>query len=256
MGINRDKVLSAARKHVRKGKWEKALSEYEKLADDDPSDARSRLKVADLNAKLDRTTEALDAYRSVAEYYAGDDMYEKAVAVYKQAIRLDTASPDLQRKVGDAYHRLGRLKDAVRAYHKAQKIYRERGDAGAQREILERMVQLDPEDVGLRIQLAERYAKDEQDERAIELFEDAAEDLEEEGRLDQWLQVAERLIYLRDEDIPLRKAVVKVYLDRSDNKHALKHLQVCFKRSPDDVETLRLLAEAFEHRFDARQHGQ
>lgn len=246
MGINRDKVLSAARKHVRKGKWDKALSEYEKLAEDDPTDARSRLKVADLNAKLDRTTEALDAYRSVAEFYASDDMYEKAVAVYKQAIRLDDSSPELQRKVGDAYHRLGRLKDAVRAYHKAQKIYRERGDARAQREILERMVQLDPEDVGLRIQLAERNAKDDQNERAVELFEQAAAELEEEGRLDEWLQVAERLIYLREEDIPLRKKVVKLYLDRSDNKHALKHLQVCFKRNPEDIETLRLLGEAFE----------
>jgi tetratricopeptide (TPR) repeat protein len=246
VGINRDKVLSAARKHVRKGKWDKALKEYEKLADDDPTDARSRLKVADLNAKLDQTTQALDAYRSVAEFYARDDMYEKAVAVYKQAIRLDTDSPELQRSVGDMYHRLGRLKDAVRAFHKAQKIYRERGDAAAQREILEQMVRLDPDDVGLRIQLAERYAKDDHDDRAIELFEAAAEDLEEEGRLDEWLQVSERLIYLREEDIPLRKKVVKLYLDRSDNKHALKHLQVCFKKSPEDVETLRLLAEAFE----------
>ncbi|MGM0557058.1 MAG: tetratricopeptide repeat protein [Myxococcota bacterium] len=246
MGINRDKVLSAARKHVRKGKWDKALNEYQKLADDDPSDARSRLKVADLNAKLDRTVEALDAYRAVAEFYARDEMHEKAVAVYKQALRLDKENPELQRKVGDMYHRLGRLKDAVRAFHKAQKIYRERGDATAQREILEDMVRLDPEDVGLRIQLAERYAKDDKSHRAIELFEDAAADLEEEGRLDEWLQVTERLIYLRDDDIALRKEVVELYLDRSDNKHALKHLQVCFKKNPEDLETLRLLAEAFE----------
>ncbi|QDG52044.1 tetratricopeptide repeat protein [Persicimonas caeni] len=245
MGINRNKVLNAARKQVRKGNWEKAISKYQQLVDDDPSDARSQLKIADLYSKLDRTEEALDAYGAVAKHYAADDIYEKAVAVYKQALRLAPDEPTLHRDLGDAYHRLGRLKDAVRSYHKAQKIYKQVGDAASQRELLERMIRLDPDDVGMRIQLAERYAKDNLHDQALELFEHAAEKLDDEGRIDEYVQVAERIIFLRDDALHLRRRVIDIYLQRNDNKHALKHLQVCFKQHPQNVGILELLVETF-----------
>lgn len=245
MGINRNKVLNAARKQVRKGNWEKAISKYQELVDDDPSDARSQLKIADLYSKLDRTEEALDAYGAVAKHYAADDIYEKAVAVYKQALRLAPDKPTLHRDLGDAYHRLGRLKDAVRSYHKAQKIYKQAGDAAAQRELLERMIRLDPDDIGMRIQLAERYAKDNLQDQALELFEFAAEKLDDEGRIDEYVQVAERIIFLKDDALHLRRRVIDIYLRRGDNKHALKHLQVCFKLHPQNVGILELLVETF-----------
>ncbi|MFP4598450.1 MAG: tetratricopeptide repeat protein [Persicimonas sp.] len=252
MGINRNKVLAAARKQVRKGNWEKAIGKYQELVDDDPSDARSLLKVADLYSKIDRREEALDAYQAVASHYAGDDIYEKAVAVYKQALRLAPDEPALHRDLGDCYHRLGRLKDAVRSYHKAQKIFKKAGNPAAQRELLERMIRLDPDDVGMRIQLAERYAKDDLQDDALELFEFAADKLDEEGRIDEFVQVAERIIFLRGDAVSLRRRVIDIYLRRGDNKHALKHLQVCFKKCPQDSQILELLVEAFRRlaRYD------
>ncbi|MFW5965991.1 MAG: tetratricopeptide repeat protein [Persicimonas sp.] len=246
MGLNRKKQLSSARKQVRKGNWKKALDKYQQLADDDPSDARSRLKVADLYARLGRDEKALDAYRGVARYYADDQIYEKAVAVYKQALRLAPDRPGLHRDLGDAYHRLGRLKDAVRSYHKAQKLFKEEGDRDAQRDLLERMIRLDPDDVGLRIQLAERCAKDDDVDRALELFETAADKLDEEGRIDEFIQVAERIVYLRDEAPDLRRRIIDIYLRRGENKHALKHLQICFKRAPQDMGVMERLIEAFK----------
>lgn len=245
MAINRNKVLAAARRHVRRGNWEKAIDQYQLLVDDDPADERSLLKIADLYAKLDRRDEALSAYLRVARHYAADEFFEKAVAVYVQAQRLAPDSPELNRDLGDAYYRLGRLKDAVRAYHKAQKIYRERKNVVRQRELLERMIELDPDDIGLRIQLAERYAKDQLRDKALELFEYCADRLDQEGRLDEFLQVAERIIYLKDEAPALRRRVIDIYLGRADYRSALSHLQVCFKRHPQDQEVLERLAQAF-----------
>jgi tetratricopeptide (TPR) repeat protein len=245
VGINRNKVLKGARKQVRKGNWGKAIDKYEQLVDDDPSDVRSMLKVADLYSKLDETQQALDGYQAVASHYASEAIYEKAVAVYKQALRLAPDRAALHRDLGDAYHRLGRLKDAVRSYHRAQKIFKASSDVAAQRELLERMIRLDPDDVGMRIQLAERYAKDDLRGQALELFEVAANKLDDEGRIDEYVQVAERIIFLKDESLHLRRRVVDIYLRRGDNKHALKHLQVCFKKRPHDIGILELLVEAF-----------
>lgn len=247
MGINRNKVLANAQKHVHKGSWEKAIAQYQQLVDDDPRDVRTMLKIADLYSKLGQRDQALQGYKQVAQHYASDEIFEKAAAVYKQALRLAPESPELHRDLGDAYHSLGRLKDAVRAYHKAQKIYKASGDGARQVEVLERMVALDADDIGMRIQLAERYAKNNDKERALEHFEFAAARLDEEGRSDEFIQVAERIIYLRDQAPELQRRVIDIYLNTGQYRRALSHLQVCFKRAPQDLEILERLAQAFEH---------
>ncbi len=246
MAINRIKVEETAQRHIRRGHWDRALKEYLLLVEDDPKDARSQLKCADIYVKLERKREALDAYRSVAGHYAQQDMYEKALAVYRQALRLDETQADLHEAIGRAYHMLGRLKDAVRAYYQAQKIYKERGDMARQRSVLEAMIEIDPEDVGLRIQLAERYAKDNLIDRALELFRASADLLEQEGRLDELVQVIERILFLDPVDYVSRKRVIHIYLGRNEEARALRHLQVCFKELPGDIETLELLGQTFE----------
>lgn len=247
MGINRNKISANAQKYVHRGSWEKAIGQYQLLVDDDPRDVRSQLKIADLYSKLGRNTKALEGYEQVARFYAADEIYEKAAAVYTQALRLAPESPELHRDLGDAYHSLGRLKDAVRAYHKAQKIYKTAGDGARQIDILERMIALDAEDIGMRIQLAERYAKDGENTRALEHFHAAAERLDQEGRSDEFVQVAERIIFLRDEAPALRRRVIDIYLNTGQYHRALSHLQVCFKRAPQSLPILDRLAQAFEH---------
>ena len=147
MSINRVKIAESAQKYIRKGQWDKAVREYQRLVEDDPNDVRSLLKVADLFVKCEQRPQALAAYRDVAYYYLRDGIYDKAVAVFNQALRLDDSDPVLHRDLGDAYHRLGRLKEAVRSMHHAQRLYRDLNDAPNQRDVLERMVRIDPEDI-------------------------------------------------------------------------------------------------------------
>ncbi len=252
MAFDREKTLANAQKQLRKGNYDRAIKEYTKVVEEDPGDIRSKLKLADLLVKVDRFDDALKGYREVAFSYARQDLYEKAAAVYKQAMRIAPEDPVLCTDLGEAYYRLGRLKDAVRVFHKAQRIYKRDGNEAAQRDILERMVRIDPEDVGLRIQLAERSEKDGQREQALELFREAATQLREEGRVDEYVQVLERIIYLDPNRLDMRKEVVRNYLGRGDEKHALKHLQYCFKVAPQDIETLELLGSTF-HRLGSTE---
>jgi len=245
VGIDRKDVRSSAQKEVRSGNWHRAIDHYETLVDDDPEDVRSRLKLADLYTRVGDEQRAIDSYREVGDRHAEKDLYQKAVAVYKQAIRLDPEDPELHRKVGEAYHRIDRLKDAAQALRRAQKRYKRRGDRDEQLEILEELIRLDPDDVGLRIQLAETCAKEDRTDEALRRFREAAEILEEEGRLDDYAQVAERIVYFDPEDVEVRKNAIDIYIDRGEHKRALKHLQVCFNNHPDDEKTLRQLAETF-----------
>lgn len=243
--MNRDKLLASAQKHVRKGNWDRAIRDYRQIVDADPSDVRTLLKVADLHVKLGEFEDALHAYQQVAYHYASEDIYEKAVAVYKQALRVAPDNAHLHRDLGEAYFRHGRLKDALRVFHKAQKLFRSENDGINQRDVLERMVAIDPEDLGLQVQLAERYEKDGMRDKSLHYFRQAAEQLYEEGRLDEFVQVSERLVFLAPEEVERRKQIVRIYLDRNNNKHALKHLQLLFKDRPEDIETLELLGQTF-----------
>lgn len=254
MGIDKAKVVSAAQKYISKGQWDKALREYQKLVEDDPTDVRSQLKVADLLVKCERHHEALISYREVANFYLRDNIYEKAVGILNQALRLAPDDAALHSELGEAYYRYGRLKDAVRAYHQALKIFRAKDLSNEQRQTLERMVHIDPEDFGLRIQLAERYHKDGQDDAAVQMFEYAAQRLQEEGRQDEYIQVIERILYIQPKQTDLRSQLVRGLFDKQDFARALKYLQISFKESPNDIETLRMLSIAFE-RLDKRDQA-
>jgi len=245
VGIDRKKVRSAAQKQVRKGNSKKAIEKYERLVEDDGTDVRSRLKLADLYTRIGDEQAALESYKAVGNHHARDEFYQKAVAVYKQAIRLEPEDGDLHRRVGEAYHRIDRLKDAAQAYRKAQNVYKKNDKRHKQLEVLEESVRLEPEDVGLHIQLAESYAKQGRRDQALETFRTAAEMLDEEGRVDDYVQVAERVLYFDPDDTGVRKKAIGIYLDRNDNKRALKHLQVCFNQDANDEDTLRKLAETF-----------
>jgi lipopolysaccharide biosynthesis regulator YciM len=50
--IDREKVLQAAQKFVEKKRFDRAISEYQKIVQEDPNDARTLLKIGDLQARM------------------------------------------------------------------------------------------------------------------------------------------------------------------------------------------------------------
>ena len=249
MAFKREKTVAAAQKAVRKGNLDRAIKEFKLLVEDDPSDKRTRLKMADIYVKLSKLDEALGEYRIVAKQYADEDFHEKAAAIYKQALRIAPEDATLHQYLGSAYFQYGRSKDALRSFSKAERIYKEQGNTSAHLSILEKMVDVDPDNVGIQIQLAERCEKNGLRDRAIQYFLNAGEQLQNEGRIDEFVQVSERLVFLAPEQRDVRKVLIKIYHGRSDNRRALRHLQVCFKTDPEEVETLELLGATF-HRLN------
>ncbi|UCH29180.1 MAG: tetratricopeptide repeat protein, partial [Myxococcales bacterium] len=100
MGINRNKVLDAARKHQSRGQYDKAIAQYKKLVDADKRDVRSLLKIGDLYVRKGDRGSAIDTYQNVADHYAAQGFFLKAIAVYKQILKLDPSRLDAQVKLG------------------------------------------------------------------------------------------------------------------------------------------------------------
>ena len=90
MATKRDKVIADAEKLVAKGKIEPAIKEYERLLDDNPNDVNTLNRIGDLWVRINRNDEAVKTFGRIADFYAKDGFFLKAIAIYKKINKLDT----------------------------------------------------------------------------------------------------------------------------------------------------------------------
>ncbi|AKV04029.1 TPR domain protein [Labilithrix luteola] len=255
MAIDRDKVLQAAQKYVEKKKYDKAVLEYRKLIDADPNDARTLLKIGDLQAKQGLHADAISTYESVGRLYAQQGFALKAIAVYKQIREIIAKHvPQLEERYGhiapklaELYQQLGLTSDALAALDEvATRLQRQQRDQEAI-EVFQKIVELDPTNPLPHLRLAEAFSRVKDVEGAVFEFKTAASQLAGIGRRDDALKVLERLLHHKP-DAEQARICAELYLSRAqpqDGMQALAKLQICFQANPRDFDTLALLARAF-----------
>lgn len=245
VATQKDKIRAAAQKHLQKGQLDKAIREFQRLVDDDPKDVRTLLKIGDLHTRKGDYVAATQAYGGVARFYSDQGFFLKAVAVYKQILKLDPSLVDIHLKLAELYNQLGLVSDASEQYRQVCELYEAAGDDAQSIGILQKMVALDPDNVAGRIKLADMLANRGDLEAARTHYYSAAEQLRTQDRIDDFLKVADRLLHFDKDDVNLAREVAEICLDRGEGKRALAKLQVCFRMDPKDVDTLELLARAF-----------
>ncbi len=255
MSIEREKILQTAQKYIEKKKYDRAIVEYQRIVQEDPNDARTLLKIGDLQARLSAYPEAIATYDRVGQFYASQGFALKAIAVFKQIRELiKKHAPDLADRYGhivpklaDIYTQLGLTSDALAAWDEvATRLQRASRDRDAI-EVFRKMVELDAGNPLPHLRLAEACCRVQSLEEAIDSFWTAAELLLNLDRADDALKVVERILHFRP-DARFARVAAELYLGRAtreDGMQALAKLQICFQADPKDLETLGLLAQAF-----------
>ncbi|MBZ0234200.1 MAG: tetratricopeptide repeat protein, partial [Deltaproteobacteria bacterium] len=246
MAFNKEKVMDAARKFVDKGQLDKAIKEYLRVVKEDPADVRVWLKIGDLHARKGQKQEATETYLKVARYYQDQGFFTKAVAVYKQILKLDPRLVEVHLKLAELYRQLGLMSDAMQHFESVAAHFHREGKTKEALATVRQLVDLDPQNVATRIKLAELYSKEQMVEEAVAEFAQVCDQLRRQNRQDDFVKVAERLLWHRPDNRDLNRELAGLYLRRGDPRRALQKLQICFKADPRDVETLALLAQAFQ----------
>jgi tetratricopeptide (TPR) repeat protein len=256
VSIDREKVLQSAQKYVEKKKYDRAIAEYQRIIQEDPNDARTLLKIGDLQARLQAYPEAIATYDRVGQHYASQGFALKAIAVYKQIRELiKKHSPELADRYGhivpklaEIYTQLGLTSDALAAYDEVATRLQRSGRDREAIDVFRKMVELDPTNPLPHLRLAEACCRVQSLDEAIGLFWRAGELLLGLGRRDDAIKVVERILHFRVEPRFARVAA-ELYLQsgtRESGLQALAKLQICFQADPRDLETLGLLARAFQ----------
>ena len=255
MAIDREKVLVAAQKFVEKKKYDKAVLEYQKLIQEDPNDARTLLKIGDLQSKMEAYADAVGTYERVGKFYAQQGFALKAIAVYKQIREIiNKHVPTLEEryahitpKLAELYVQLGLTSDALAALDEVATRFQRQGRDPEAIEVFRKIVELDPTNPLPHLRLAEALSRSKDADGAVTEFGIAAGQLVKLGRRDDALKVVERLLHHKQDPVHARIAA-ELYLARNqpnDGLQALAKLQICFQHNPKDLDTLGLLARAF-----------
>ena len=256
MAINRDKILQEAQKLVDKKRYDKAIAEYQKVVADDPHDVRTLLKIGDIYLRMQQFAEAIASYDRVANHYSVQGFSVKAVAVYKQMREIiQKHAPHLEDRFGHVVPKLAELltqldlrSDALAYYDematRLQTVGRDRDAI----DVFRKIVSLDGNNPVSHLRLADALARVRDFDGASIEFGVAAEILMRIGRRDDALRVVERLLQYR-QDAKFSRLAAQILIERNqpnDGMAALTKLQVAFKENPRDLETLGLLAKAFD----------
>jgi tetratricopeptide (TPR) repeat protein len=255
VAIDREKVLLAAQGFIQKKRYDKAVAEYQKIIQQDPEDARTLLKIGDLQSKMEAHADAVATYDRVGKYYASQGFALKAIAVYKQIREIiQRQVPEIADRYGhivlqlaQLYEQLGITNDALAAYDEIATQLQRTGQDSQALEFFRKLVELDEFSPLAHLRLAEAYSRVKSIDDAIRHFSIAAQMLMKASRHDDALKVFERLLHHRPEPIYARRAA-EIYLERgkpNDGMLALAKLQICFQADPKSLETLALLSRAF-----------
>ena len=207
---NKNKIIVMAQKFIAKSQWDKAVKELQKAVALDPGDVRTLLKLGDVYAKKGDRENATKTYKEVADSYSQQGFFLKAVAVHKQILKQDKDNLDVRLKLAELYEQLGLASEAQAQYQEMARIHDEKGNTRGSLDVLKRLVELDNENVASRIKLAEGFSRANQVEDAVQEFSKAAEVLKRQNRLDDYVKVAERLVFHDPDRIPVIKDLAEL----------------------------------------------
>jgi len=80
---------------LRTGHHDEALRLYANLQKAEPSEPRWALRKGDLLLRMDRTSEAIEAFERAVELYAAQGFVARAAAMAKVVIHIDSSRTDL-----------------------------------------------------------------------------------------------------------------------------------------------------------------
>ena len=250
MAINKTKIIAAAQKMTQRGQLDKAIKEYQKILAAEPDDTKVLQRVGDLYRRMNKMQEAITTYRKTAESYAAGGFFNKAVAVYRQIIAMQEqdggkADEEILLKLAEMHEQLGLLLEAFRVYQKLMELYEAREDTREALAVLRRMSRIEPDNLPMRLRLAEGLIREHYREEGLDEYRQMAAELHENDREDEYVRVMERLLHHTPEDVERQRELASLYLSRGEQRRALLRLQDCLKLDPHEPETLRLLSRSF-----------
>src|SRR6201997_1879737 len=223
-GFNKQKVLANAEKYVQQGKLQNAISEYEKILKNDPKDLTVTNTVGDLYSRIGETEKATECFKSVGDAYASQGFTVKAIAMYKKICKLKPSLESLL-KLAELYSQQGLFNDARAQYLQVAEEFLRGGELEQAVRIFQKILEMDPENVAMRIRLGEVYIRLGKKNEAWQIFSAAAGSLRSRGQLDAAEDILKKMLSLDPGNSQALLLRGRNALEAGENDVAIKYLE-------------------------------
>ena len=240
---NKEKHINKAQNFLRRGNIDKAIKEYLAAFEEDKKDVRLLMKLGDVFVRKKDNKSAVDYYLQAAKFLTKDGFYSRAAAVYRQILQLDDTRIEILEDLADLYNKLGLNNEAMAQYQKIATSYEREGKLTDALEILQRMLGLDPRNIVLCTKLAELHYKLGQKDEGYASFRQALDQLQEEGRYEQYVKLLEKLAKADPDNNENLKELGEIYVEHERWDRAYAVLARLIENNPDDAESLEMLGD-------------
>jgi len=245
LATNKDKLLESAQKNLKKKQVAKAIKDYVKIVKLDPADVRSQQKLAELYTRTGKNTEAYEQYESVATHFSDNGFYLKAIAIYKQMQRLNPGQIALFNRLADLNEKQGLIGNAMAEYRNLVDYYARNGMIADEIKTLEKMRDLDLNNLNVRVKLAEVFANNEREDEGYLELESILEILSKKGDFDKILKLYKMFLPFYPNNEKLQMGLALAFYEKSDFGRGVVILENLLKDKPKDPDLLRLLGRGY-----------
>ena len=245
MAFDKAKTLRAAEKYLEMGKIPAAIKEYCKIVESEPDDFTTLNILGDLNVRVGNQADAIRCFRRIADHYREQDFVLKAIAMFRKIDRLKSNDVEIATTLADLYAQQDLIVEARAHYLIVANIHAKSGATKARLEVLRKIADLDPQNIEVRIKLAESQLQEGMTREAAGSFTEAGNSFLARGALDEALEFFAKSLEIEPVDYDTFKGVLAAHRARGTADEAAEIIAHAVKQNPDDVALMSMLAQAY-----------
>lgn len=242
----KDKLIEEAQKFALRGQFDKAAKAYEQFLTMEPAAVNQRQKLAELLIKCGRNDDARRELETVGKHFFKNGFYLKAIAVYKQLQKLFPADISLSLTLAELYEKHGLIANSLSEYKLVYENYERAADIPEAMGILDRMQTVAPQNIPIKIKIAEAYAQQGKMDESYALFAKTASLLLERADNAALSAICARIRHHFPDKTDFMLEILTEQIRQGNAAIAIDSLQSLLRSNPDNKCAWDLIVQAYQ----------
>jgi tetratricopeptide (TPR) repeat protein len=166
-----------------------------------------------LDQILEKSPDNTDALKKIGQIYIDNDRIDDAIKVFSQVYQIDPSQDGVCEMLGKLYIAKGKFPDAFRFLKEIINLAIERNNLNRALDILNKLQELDPENIVVRERKIEIYQKLNEHDNVKKMFEEMAEIYYNQSRLEESFNIYERLFLMDPQDQRIKQRLNQISIE-------------------------------------------
>ncbi len=243
MSFDKTKTMRNAERFLSQGKIRAAISEYQRVVENNPKDYSTLNILGDLYIKNSEKREAVGCFTQVAEYYNTQGFAHKAIAIYNKISRIEPNSIEVSAKLAQLYQSKGSISEARTHYTALAEQYQHKGRKIEALAIWKQIAELDPNNTDIYLKIADVCRQEDQHDEAAKAFTEAGLRMTEQERYEEALAAFSKALEVKKNYLRALNGLVKAQIGLGYADEAAKILEGILEEQPYNRDILYLLVD-------------